>query len=218
MAVTGFLLFGFVVSHLVGNLLLLQGPGVGGEPAAINTYAKWLHDQGALLWVARIGLLAVFTLHIVTAIRLKRGNSSARPVGYAKPNTVQATMASRSMVYSGLSLLVFVVYHLMHFTFGVTNPDHHALKAEGAGGHDVYAMVTKSFGAPEIVVAYVAFQIVLFLHLCHGMQSMAQTIGFHHARFTPMIKTVSFLIALALAGGNALLALSVQLGLVGGAQ
>ena len=117
-----------------------------------------------------------------------------------------------------MSLLVFVVYHLMHFTFGVTNPDHHALKAEGAGGHDVYAMVTKSFGAPEIVVAYVAFQIVLFLHLCHGMQSMAQTIGFHHARFTPMIKTVSFLIALALAGGNALLALSVQLGLVGGAQ
>lgn len=220
MAVTGLLLFGFIVAHLMGNLLLLQGP------EAINNYAKWLHDLGPLLWVARIGLLVVFTLHVVTAIRLSRGNRVARPVAYAKPNTVQATMASRSMVYSGISLLVFVIYHLLHFTFGVTNPDHHALKAggphalgeQGAEGHDVYSMVTTSFSAPEIAIAYVAFQVVLFLHLCHGMQSLAQTCGIHHARFTPMIKTVSFLVALVLAGGNALLAMSVQLGLVGGAQ
>ena len=212
MAVTGLMLFGFVVSHLVGNLLLLQGP------EAINSYAKWLHERGPLLWGARIGLLAVFLLHIVTAIRLTQANKAARPVAYQKPDTVQATMASRSMVLSGLSLLVFVVYHLLHFTFGVTNPEHHALKAAAADGHDVYTMVTKSFAAPEIVIAYVAFQVVLFLHLCHGIQSMAQTVGLHHARLTPMIKTVSFLVALAIAGGNVLLALSVQLGLAGGAQ
>lgn len=212
MAVTGLLLFGFVVSHLVGNLQLLQGPD------AINGYAKWLHDKGPLLWVARIGLLAVFVLHIVTAIRLSQANKAARPVAYAKPNTVQATMASRSMLWSGLSLLVFVIYHLMHFTFGVTNPEHHALKAQGAEGHDVYAMVTASFNVPAIAIAYAAFQVVLFMHLCHGVQSMAQTIGLHHARYTPMIKTVSFLVALAIAGGNALLALSVMLGLAGGAQ
>lgn len=212
MAVTGLMLFGFVVMHLLGNLQLLQGP------AKLNAYAKWLHDLGPLLWVARIGLLVVFVLHVVTAIRLSRANQAARPVAYQRPDTVQATMASRSMVLSGLSLLVFVVYHLLHFTFGVTNPGHHQLKAAGADGHDVYAMVTASFSVLPIALAYVAFQVVLFLHLSHGVQSLAQTLGVHHARYTPMIKTLSFLLALAIAGGNALLAMSVQFGLVEVAQ
>jgi succinate dehydrogenase / fumarate reductase cytochrome b subunit len=212
MAVTGLMLFGFLVSHLLGNLLLLQGRD------KINAYAKWLHDLGPLLWVMRIGLLAVFVLHVATAIRLSRANKAARPVAYRKPNTVQANMASRSMLLSGLTLLVFIIYHLMHFTFGVTNPGHHALKAAGAGGHDVYAMVTTSFGNPAIAIAYAVFQVVLFLHLSHGLQSMAQTVGIHHARYTPMIKTVSFLVALAIAGGNAFLSLSVMFGLVGGTQ
>ncbi|MBL9079192.1 MAG: succinate dehydrogenase cytochrome b subunit [Planctomycetes bacterium] len=208
MAITGLLLFGFVLAHLLGNLQLLAGP------EKLNAYAKMLADTGALLWVARIGLLAVFVLHVVTAIRLARGNRAARPVAYAKEATVQATFASRSMVFSGLSLLVFVVYHLLHFTFGVTNPEHYARKGAGAGGHDVYAMVTQSFAVPAIAIAYAAFQIVLFLHLRHGMQSLAQTLGLNHGRYTPMIRTLSFLLAALIAGGNLLLALSVQLGLV----
>jgi succinate dehydrogenase / fumarate reductase cytochrome b subunit len=208
MAVTGLLLFGFVVAHLLGNLLLLSGP------SAINAYAKWLHDMGPLLWVARAGLLAIFVLHIVTAIRLSRANKAARPVAYSKPGTVQATFASRSMVLSGLSVLAFVIYHLLHFTFGVTNPGHFARKAAAFGGHDVYAMVTASFQVPAIAIAYAAFQVVLFLHLSHGMQSLAQTLGFNHGRYTPMIKTLSLVLAALLAGGNALLALSVLTGLV----
>jgi succinate dehydrogenase / fumarate reductase, cytochrome b subunit len=208
MAVTGLLLFGFVVAHLLGNLQLLQGP------AKINAYAKWLHDLGPVLWAMRIGLLVVFVLHVVTAIRLSRQNRAARPVGYQKEDTVQATWASRSMVLSGLSLLVFVIYHLLHFTFGVTNPAHHAKKTAAYDGHDVYAMVTSSFEVPAIALAYAAFQIVLFLHLSHGVQSLAQTLGFHHARYTPMIRTISFLLALAIAGGNAFLSLSVLTGLV----
>lgn len=208
MAVTGLLLFGFVVAHLLGNLQLLQGPD------KINAYAKMLHDLGPLLWVMRIGLLVVFVLHVVTAIRLARANKAARPVAYARPDTVQATMASRSMVFSGLSLLVFVIYHLLHFTLGVTHASHYAKKAEGADGFDVYTMVTSSFDVPAIALAYVAFQVVLFLHLSHGVQSLAQTLGIHHARYTPMIKTLSFVLALAIAGGNVLLALSPMLGLV----
>ncbi|MFK7742443.1 MAG: succinate dehydrogenase cytochrome b subunit [Planctomycetota bacterium] len=208
MAVTGLLLFGFVVAHLLGNLQLLQGPD------KINAYAKMLHDLGPLLWVARIGLLVIFVLHIVTAIKLSRANKSARPVAYQRPDTVQASLASRSMLLSGLSVLVFVIYHLMHFTFGVTNPDHYELKQKGAGGHDVYAMVTHSFEQPVIAIAYVAFQIVLFLHLSHGMHSLAQTLGLNHKRYTPMIKTVSIVLALAIAGGNAFLALSVLTGIV----
>jgi len=211
MAITGLLLFGFVVAHLLGNLLLLGGP------EAINAYAKGLHDLGPMLWVARGGLLVVFLLHVVTAIRLSRQNRAARPVAYVVESTMQANFASRSMVLSGLSLLVFVVYHLLHFTFGVTNADDFAKKAAGADGHDVHAMVTASFGNPAIAIAYAGFQLVLFLHLSHGIQSLAQTLGLHHGRFTPMIKTLSFVLAGVIAGGNVLLALSVQLGLVGGA-
>jgi succinate dehydrogenase / fumarate reductase cytochrome b subunit len=209
MAITGVLLFGFVVVHLLGNLLLLSGPD------AINAYAKWLFDKGVLLWLARLGLLAVFVLHVVTGIRLARANKQARPVAYSKQSTVQATFASRSMVLTGLTMLVFVVYHLLHFTFGVTNPAHFARKGLGAGGHDVHAMVTASFSVPAIAIAYVVFQAVLFLHLSHGIQSFMQTLGLSHDRYTPLVKTLSLVLAALVAGGNSVLALSVLTGIVG---
>jgi len=209
MAITGVLLFGFVVVHLLGNLLLLSGPD------AINGYAKWLYEKGALLWLARIGLLAVFVLHVVTAIRLARANKLARPIAYGKQSTVQATFASRSMVLSGLTLLVFVVYHLLHFTFGVTNPAHFARKGLGAGGHDVHAMVTASFSVPAVAIAYVVFQVVLFLHLSHGIQSFMQTLGLNHDRYTPLVRTLSLVLSALVAGGNSVLALSVLTGIVG---
>jgi succinate dehydrogenase / fumarate reductase cytochrome b subunit len=211
MAVTGLLLFAFVVAHLLGNLKLLSGP------AAINSYAKMLADLGSLLWLARIGLLLVFVLHVVTGLRLARMSRAARPVAYEKDATIQASFASRSMVFSGLTLLVFVVYHLLHFTLGVTNPGDFAKKAAGAGsaaGHDVYSMVAASFSVPAIAVAYVAFQLVLWLHLRHGVQSMAQTLGINHPRYTPWISTLSVALATLVAGGNVMLALSVMTGLV----
>ena len=211
MAVTGLMLFGFVVMHLLGNLQLFSGP------AKLNAYAKWLHDLGPLLWVARAGLLAVFVLHVATAIRLSRANSAARPVAYQRPGTVQASMASRSMVLSGFSVLAFLLYHLAHFTFevdAITPAFTPTVKIDGQDAKNVYAMVTTSFANPAIVAAYAAFQVVLFLHLSHGVQSLAQTLGLQHKRYTPMIKTTSFVLALAIAGGNMLLAVSIQLGLV----
>lgn len=215
MAVTGLLLFGFVVAHLLGNLQLLKGAD------AINNYAKMLHDLGPLLWVARIGLLVVFVLHVATAIRLSRANKAARPVAYAKGATMQATMASRSMVLSGLTVGAFLVYHLAHFTFGAVHGARAAKALEVANapwnGHNVYAMVTGSFADPLVVTLYVAAQVVLFLHLSHGVQSLAQTLGFHHGRYTPMVRSLSVVLALAIAGGNAFLALSVLLGIVKGA-
>jgi succinate dehydrogenase / fumarate reductase cytochrome b subunit len=215
MAVTGLLLFGFVVAHLLGNLQLLKGAD------AINNYAKMLHDLGPLLWVARIGLLVVFVLHVATAIRLSRANKAARPVAYAKGATMQATMASRSMVLSGLTVGAFLVYHLAHFTFGAVHGARAAKALEVANapwnGHNVHAMVTGSFADPLVVTLYVAAQVVLFLHLSHGVQSLAQTLGFHHGRYTPMVRSLSVVLALAIAGGNAFLALSVLLGIVKGA-
>jgi succinate dehydrogenase / fumarate reductase, cytochrome b subunit len=215
MAVTGLLLFGFVVAHLLGNLQLLKGAD------AINNYAKMLHDLGPLLWVARIGLLVVFVLHVATAIRLSRANKAARPVAYAKGATMQATMASRSMMLSGLTVGAFLVYHLAHFTFGAVHGARAAKALEVANapwnGHNVHAMVTGSFADPLVVTLYVAAQVVLFLHLSHGVQSLAQTLGFHHGRYTPMVRSLSVVLALAIAGGNAFLALSVLLGIVKGA-
>ena len=215
MAVTGLLLFGFVVAHLLGNLQLLKGAD------AINNYAKMLHDLGPLLWVARIGLLVVFVLHVATAIRLSRANKAARPVAYAKGATMQATMASRSMVLSGLTVGAFLVYHLAHFTFGAVHGARAAKALEVANapwnGHNVHAMVTGSFADPLVVTLYVAAQVVLFLHLSHGVQSLAQTLGFHHGRYTPMVRSLSVVLALAIAGGNGFLALSVLLGIVKGA-
>ena len=126
-------------------------------------------------------------------------------------------MASRSMVLSGFSVLAFLVYHLAHFTFeveAITPAFGAAVEIDGAEAKNVYSMVTTSFENPAIAVAYAVFQVVLFLHLSHGVQSLAQTLGLQHKRYTPMIRTTSFVLALAIAGGNMLLALSVQLGLV----
>ena len=205
MAVTGVLLFLFVIAHLLGNLQIFAGP------KALNDYAKMLHDLGPLLWVARIGLLAIFALHVITAIRLSKANKAARPVAYAKESTVQASFASRSMLFSGLSLLAFVIYHLMHFTVGAVHADDVALKG---ADFNVYAMVVASFSRMPVLIAYVAFQALLFLHLNHGLQSFAQTLGWNHARYTPMVKSLSSVLAAAIAGGNILIALAPMLGLV----
>jgi succinate dehydrogenase / fumarate reductase cytochrome b subunit len=210
MAVTGILLFGFVIAHLLGNLTLLAGP------EAIAEYAKFLHGKPALIWAARAGLLAIFALHVLTGIRLSRANRNARPIPYAVPATVQATFASRSMLLSGLTLLVFVVYHLLHFTVGAVHAEDVALRANGYDGYDVYAMVTASFARPAVVIAYLIGQLVLFLHLSHGVQSFAQTLGLSHPRYRRRVRATSFWIALLVAGGNSLLVLSVMLGIAGG--
>ena len=208
MAITGLLLFGFVVAHLIGNLQLF------GKPELINDYAKFLAGKPVLLWIARSGLFVVFVLHIAIGVRLARQNRAARPVAYEREATIVATYASRSMLLTGLSLLVFTVYHVLHFTLGVTNPADFARKAAGADGHDVHAMVTASFGNPAIVAAYVAFQLVLFFHLKHGIQSLAQTLGLDHGRVRPIVQKLSLLFAALVAGGNLLLALSVLTGFV----
>jgi succinate dehydrogenase / fumarate reductase cytochrome b subunit len=113
MALTGLALIGFVVAHMTGNLLVYAGQG------ALNSYAAALKHRPALLWAARLGLLAVFVIHVILGVRLTRQNVQARPVGYVREGTLEANWASRHMLLTGLVLLAFVVYHLAHFTFGV---------------------------------------------------------------------------------------------------
>lgn len=171
MAGTGLALVGFVIAHLLGNLQIFMGP------EHLNKYAAFLAGLGEILWIMRGGLLAVVILHIISAVMLTRENRAARPVGYAYKKNIQTTYAARTMPMSGLIILAFIVYHLLHFTFKVTNPDishgHDAL-----GRHDVYSMVVLSFQNVFIVLAYIIAQILLCLHLSHGLSSMIQTLGF----------------------------------------
>jgi succinate dehydrogenase / fumarate reductase, cytochrome b subunit len=118
MALTGFVLTGYVLAHMAGNLFIFFGPD------ALNSYAHALKSNPELLWPARIVLLLAFLLHISIGIRLSLANSSARPIRYSYEDTVQASWASRHMLLTGLVLLAFVIYHLAHFTFGVVVPAH----------------------------------------------------------------------------------------------
>src|SRR5438067_7413453 len=157
-ALTGLALTGFVVVHMSGNLLLFRGRD------ALNSYALFLKDRGGLLWLARGGLLTMFVLHIWLAVRLTLRNRAARPTRYAYEDTVQASWASRTMIWSGLVILAFVIFHLMHYTFGLafaTAPgDVNFLDLrDPARHHDVYAMTVYGFRNVGVSVAYIVAQV-----------------------------------------------------------
>lgn len=207
-ALTGLGLVTFVVFHMIGNLKVFQGPD------AINSYAYFLkHSTGALLWVARAGLLAVFVLHLGLALRLKARARAARPVAYQYPGSVQATVASRTMVWTGIVVGLFVLYHLAHFTLGwLHGVDLNQQDAKGR--HDVYSMVVAGFQNPLICGIYVLAQLALFVHLLHGVQSSLQTLGLKNRRFAGPIRWLGYAVALTILAGNLAIVFGVQLGWV----
>ena len=207
MAVTGLLLLGFVVGHLAGNLLVFGGR------VAMNDYAEFLKSQGALIWVARGGLLAMFVLHMVSGIALARKNREARPERYVHEATVQANYASLTMIRTGLVVLLYVAYHLLHFTFGVTNPEHFAL-ADAAGRHDVFGMLVRGFQNPLISAVYLLANFVLAVHLSHGIRSAIQTFGWNHPTYNPAIRKGGPALAWVLFAGFASIPTAVLLGIV----
>ena len=181
MAATGALLFGFVVAHLAGNLQIFGGPEL------INSYAAKLKALGPGLWVARLGLLGLFALHLGTAAVLTRRNRSARPVSYAVKRPIASSEASRTMLASGAVVLLFVIYHLMHFTIGIViRPDLHEL-VDDQGRHDVYSMMVVGFQQLPIALFYLLAMVGLGLHLSHGIGSIFQSAGWLGARYRPMI-------------------------------
>lgn len=215
-AVTGLLLLGFVVGHLAGNLLIFQGP------EALNSYAYFLKSKPALVWAARIGLLAFFFLHLWSALTLNLKSRDARPQRYHMYKPLVATFASRTMVQTGLVVLAFVIFHLLHFTLGVTHPDHYSLTTQiqwqGATTevHDVFSMVVRGFQQPLVAMSYIVAMVMLGLHLSHGIPSMLQTIGFNHPVYTPLVRKAGVALAVLLAAGNIAIPVSVLAGFVGG--
>jgi succinate dehydrogenase / fumarate reductase cytochrome b subunit len=181
MAVTGLLMVLFVISHLLGNLSIFAGPN------GINAYAEKLHAMGPLLWVARVVMLAAVLTHLVISIQITMENSDANPTKYAVDRMLKATFASRTMIYSGLVLGAFIVYHLLHFTFRVT--PNLVLQTDGLGRFDVFAMVHDAFRGVLAAAIYVVAMISLFLHLSHGVQSTFQSLGLSNNQVRPRLET-----------------------------
>ncbi len=178
MAVTGVILVGFVIAHMLGNIKIFLGPKV------IDAYAAFLREMGepllpysALLWIARIVLLISVVLHIVAAVELTLMNRSARSQGYQTKKSIASTYASLTMRWSGVLLAVFIVYHLLHLTVGYVGfkPDqfHHL---------EVYHNVLAGFSVWYVSAFYILSMAALCLHLHHGIWSMFQTMGLNDAR------------------------------------
>ena len=184
MAVSGLMLVGFVIAHLLGNLQIFLGP------QAINAYAVKLRHYGALLWVARGLLLLAAVVHIRTSIQLSLENRRARGTPYAVFQPGVTGLAARSMLLTGLLLLSYLVYHLLHFTFRTVHPElTHAVDA--LGQHDVYRMMVRSFQDPWISGTYILGMAVLSLHLAHGFGSAFQTLGLANERTIPATAVLS---------------------------
>jgi succinate dehydrogenase / fumarate reductase cytochrome b subunit len=202
MALTGLVLAGFVLGHMTGNLLMFK------SPAAINAYAKWLHENVALLWTARSVLLISVFAHIWVGIQLALENRAARAGGPAAEATRRATIGSRTMPYSGVVILGFVIFHLLHFT----------LKAVALGdvsyGDDVYKMVVAGFSCKTVAVFYIISMLLLCLHLSHGVSSVFQTLGLRNERWRGRLDVIALAYAWIVALGFISIPLAVLTGVL----
>jgi succinate dehydrogenase / fumarate reductase cytochrome b subunit len=210
-ALTGAALILFLIGHMLGNLLVFAGP------ETLNAYAKKLQDLGPLLWAARIGLLVAVGLHIVATVQLTVANRAARAQAYGVDVTRKATKASRTMIWSGTIILLFVIYHLMHFTWGVANGYYDKENARywlPNGDHNVYNMVVDGFSWAPASIFYIVAMGLLFQHLSHGFASVFQTLGLTTPKSRPLIEMGGRVVALVLFAGNALMPLAVLFGAV----
>ena len=200
MAVTGVILFVFVVGHLLGNLQVFLGR------ERINNYAVFLRSNLELLWAVRILLLVSVIAHIVVTVQLAWLKSKARPIGYAKKKNDHSTIASRTMYYSGPMIAAFVVYHLLHMTAGVVHPDFQ----QG----DVFSNLVYGFQQIPVSIAYIVAIAFLCLHLNHGIYSMFQTLGAAHPKYMPRIKRWAGIISILLFLGYISIPISVMAGII----
>lgn len=206
-AVTGFVMVGFLVVHMLGNLLVHEGRGPTTELTKMNEYAELLRVEPMLLWALRLILLAAVVVHVVTTIRLTAQNRRARGQGYAVKRTQAATLASRTMAAGGILIAVFVVYHILHLTLGKV---HSTLFVHG----DVYDNVIRSFQNPFIMTGYLLAMVVVFFHLKHGVTSMCETLGVSHPRYLGLVKVLGPTLAAVLFLGFVSVPLAVFFGLV----
>ena len=198
-ALTGLALIGFVLGHMIGNLLIFVGKD------AINEYGHMLQTalHGGGVWIARIGLLAAVLIHIVATISLTRANRAARLDKYGQHKAQVSSKSSRIMIWSGLTILAFIVYHLLHFTVHAGN-DYGTYKTtlHGETVHDVYRMVIAGFSWAPAVFFYILAMLLLTSHLSHGFSSLFQTLGVATDKSEPLFKKLGYAFAGLILVGN----------------
>lgn len=190
MGITGFALVAFVIIHMLGNLQIFLGE------ETLNTYAHLLKASAEFLWVFRLGLLAMVVLHLAAAISLVMENKKARGKAYVKEQN-SASWASRTMAVSGIIVLSFVIYHLLHFTAHVVDPGFSQLLDEN-GKPDVYRMVIVGFSNVWISGFYIVGVGLLCWHMSHGVSSMFQSLGFRNARSAPLLDKLAIAVAVVI--------------------
>ena len=212
LAITGLCLLGFIIVHLMGNLLLLVGPD------AFNAYAHKLMSLGPALYLAEVVLLSIFLIHMVTAIAVTWSNWQARPGGYEKSTNQgdpsRMTFSSRTMIWTGLVLLVFLIVHLITFKYGPGVEEGYVATLDGEQVRDLYRLVIEWFSNGLYVAYYVISMGLLGFHLRHGFWSAFQSLGGFHPRFTPVAYALGVAAGVVLAVG--FLGLPVWFFLVGG--
>jgi succinate dehydrogenase / fumarate reductase cytochrome b subunit len=207
MAITGAILFVFVVVHMLGNLKAFWGPD------KLNHYAEGLRSLGApffghgqLLWLLRIVLLACVGLHMLSATQLTLRSWAARPVGYKNTPHLELSYSSRTMRWGGVIIGLYVVYHLMHFTWGNLHP-------QFVPG-DVYANLITGFRSVPVVAVYLVALVMLMFHLYHGLWSALQTVGVSHPEYDRMLHGTAAVVAVLLFVGFAVVPVSVLAGIL----
>jgi succinate dehydrogenase / fumarate reductase cytochrome b subunit len=211
-AITGTVLALYVVLHVLGNLKAFQGIG-GGEPA-INAYAEWLRTLGepaipreGVLWLLRAVLLFCLIVHVVGVVQLAKRNQEARPAGHPAPR-IQRSLAARTMLWGGIALLVFIVFHILHFTTGTIDPG--GVFVSG----NVFDNMAETFESPVFVAIYVAAAALIGLHLYHGFWSAVQTAGWDKPNRNPTWRRAATTVAVLVGVGFAAVPLAFFVGII----
>lgn len=202
MAASGFVLFLWLVGHLLGNLQAFEGA------AKLDRYAELLRVAPSLLWTVRAVLLVAALVHVVAGIQLWAGRRTARPIPYGQWRSTGTSPASRTMIWTGFLVLAYAIYHLLDLTFGVANPDFQ----DGRVFHNLVASLSRTGAAAAYVVAVAA----LGVHLWHGLWSMFQSVGIASRGATPGLKRFAMVFAVVLGVGFASIPLAVLFGVLGG--
>jgi succinate dehydrogenase / fumarate reductase, cytochrome b subunit len=201
MAVTGVIWVAYLITHVLANLLVFQGP------SKINAYSAFLHGTGGALWAARLVLIAALVFHVVAAIQLASRRHEARPVGYAagrEPHT--STFASRTIRWGGALILLFLLFHILHFTVGTV----HSSFLEG----DPYHNVAAGFRNPVVVVLYLIAMAVVGLHLYHGVWSSGRSLGMSPPSPRPLRRSLALVLALLVWLGFSIIPIAVYAGVI----
>ena len=202
LAITGAIMFGFVLGHMLGNLQAFLGR------EQLDHYAVMLRAVPELLWVVRFVLILSVILHVVASLQLKKTQIDARPAGYVKRQPVGSSFASRTMIWSGVFILLFLIFHLMHFTWGVRAilPAFQELRP--------YENLVAGFSVIPISLVYIVAMVLLCLHLYHGVWSMFQTLGANNPRFSPRLRLFAKVFAIVVMLGFISLPVAVLAGLL----